>query len=204
MNQLKEKTWKDEAGVEIPASRITATEKLREKMSDKVLKTAQAASAALSELKELIRQASEQVYEQTMKDNKVEGKNGKGNFTWYNFDRSIRIEVSINERIDFDETLIAVAKEKLEIFLKGNLEGTEEMVRQLVMDAFNTSRGKLDSKKVLSLLKYKSRIKAGLFQEALECIEKAIRRPDSKTYHRVAFKNAEGGYDYVELNFSAI
>lgn len=207
MNQSKQKTWTDEAGIPIPVTRITKTEKLREKLSHKIAEAATSANETLKELKEMVRDASAEIYEQVILDNKVEikeGKESKGNFTWYNFDRSVRIEVSINERIDFDESLIAVAKSKFEEFLKGNLEGTEEMVRELVMDAFNTSKGKLDSKKVLSLLKYRQRIKAVLFQEALTAIEQSIRRPDSKAYHRVALKNSEGGYDYIELNFSNI
>jgi hypothetical protein len=44
---------------------------------------------------------------------KERSKVGKGNMTWYNFDGSIKVEMSINENIDFDSMLIEKAKQKL-------------------------------------------------------------------------------------------
>jgi hypothetical protein len=57
---------------------------------------------------------------------------------------------------------------------------------------------------VTGLLKYAVRINHPLFQEACTLIQKAIVRPDSKTYYRVFVKDEEGKYKNIELNFSNI
>ena len=129
---------------------------------------------------------------------------GKGGFTWKNFDGSIKIESSVSESIKFDDLGIIACKEKLELFLNNNLESKDAFIKQMVLDAFETSRGKLDAKKVLSLLTYRSKIKAPLFQEALNLLEKAIRRPDSKMYFRVFVKDEAGEYKNIDLNISSI
>ena len=79
-----------------------------------------------------------------------------------------------------------------------------EFVKDLVTDAFSTSKGKLDAKKVMSLLKYRNKIKDYQFQEALNLIETSIRKPDSKTYFRVWERREDGSYGIVDLNFSSL
>jgi hypothetical protein len=133
-----------------------------------------------------------------------EEQRGKGNFMWYNFDRSIRIEVKIAERIEFDDLTIKAAKAKFDEFLDANIEGKVDFAKELVLDAFTTRNGKLDVKRVLSLLKYKSKVKDAIFQEAMTHLEASIRRPDSKTYFRISVKDDNGEYQYINLDFAAI
>jgi hypothetical protein len=85
-----------------------------------------------------------------------------------------------------------------------NLTASDEFVKELVDTAFSNSKGALDAKKVLSLLKHRTKIKNVLFQEALNLIEESIRRPDSKTYYRVWTKDEDGKYKNIDLNFSSI
>lgn len=199
--------WTDEKGISIPASRITKAEKLKEKNAAKIVKEAALINKALKAFKDLITELIGEAYEMDLKEKKV-AENGKGNYVLYSFDRSIKVEVNINERIEFDENLIGAAKEKFEAFLTEGTNGVDEMIRELIRSAFETVRkGKLDTKKVLSLLAYRSRIseaKYPQFHEALKLIEDSIRRPDSRTYYRVWEKDQEGKYQALELNFSAI
>jgi hypothetical protein len=199
-----DKLWKDEAGMEIPVTRVRASEKLKERMSSSLLKKATTIRELLVELKELANSATNDVNSAILKENGIAKKDSKGNFTWYNFDRSIKIEVSVNERIEFDETLIALCKSKLDEFIDANLNGVDAFVKSLINDAFQNTKGKLDSKKVMSLLKHRSKIKDQRYQDAMEFLEKSIRRPDSKTYFRIWEKNAEGEYKNIDLNFSSI
>jgi hypothetical protein len=138
-----------------------------------------------------------------MEDLRARG-DGKGNYTWFNFDRSVKIEVSVNERIEFDDLTIKACKEKLDEFLSENVTSKHEMIKQIVTDAFSTTRGKLDAKKVMSLLRYKDKVKDALFLESMELLEKSIRRPDSKTYYRISERMEDGGYRVIDLNFSSI
>jgi hypothetical protein len=199
----KQPFWTDEKGIQIPYNRITPLERKMEVKSFNLAKKAVDLHNRLSEFKREVAEICQGIYEQYMAENKVK-KTAKGNFTWYNFDRSIKIEVSVNERIEFDDMAIDAAKAKLEEFLQNNVEAKDEFVKELIMNAFETSRGKLDVKKVMSLVRYKSKIKAPLYQEAIELIENGIRRPDSKMYFRVWQRDEEGKYIYIDLNLSSI
>jgi hypothetical protein len=156
----------------------------------------------LSQFKETIEQEAADLYDAFLKEN--EGKEGKGNKMFYNFDRSIKIEVSINENISFDENTIGLAKAKLDEFLTKNTVGIDAMIKELVLSAFETSKGKMDAKKVLSLKRHTSRVNDAVFTEAVNLIDKSIRRTSSKTYFRVWVKDGGGQYQNIDLNFSSI
>jgi hypothetical protein len=197
--------WLDETGNQTQYARLYKHEKLMEKSAISIAKNALAINAKLVEFKNNIAELCDEVYAQYLEDKQVEkiGK-GKGNFTWFNFDRSIKIEMSINERITFDEMGITTCKELLNKFLDENIESKDNIIKEMVNDAFNTSRGKLDAKKVMNLLRYESKVKNEIFQQAMNILKDSIRRPSSKAYYRVSCKDNTGEYQNVELNFSAI
>lgn len=195
--------WIDEQGVRIPYGRVTKLERMMEAKSAQIVKKSKAMGESLVKLKEEFKSISTEVYEAYMADKEVKP-SYKGNFTWYNFDRSIKIENAVSEAIKFDDMGIQAAKEKLDLFLQKNIDAKLDFLKELIMDAFSTASGKLDTGKVLSLLKYKTKIKDSLYLDAMSLVEQAIRRPSSKVYHRVAEKDANGEYKYVELNFSSI
>ena len=202
--KVKNNIWIDEAGMKIPVNRITPVERLMERRASEVYNKAIAANAQLAALKELIRTCSADVYDRFMEEKGIEQSNSKGYFTWYNFDHSVKIEVSIQDRITFDDMTIAAAQETLNAFLNEVVDSKFDFVKDLVRDAFATSRGRLDAKKVLGLIKYRDRIDHPKFHEATSLIESSIRRPDSKTYFRVFIRNEEGQYEAIELNFSNV
>lgn len=195
--------WTDESGSQVPYVRTTKSERLMEKESFRIFKEASRLSTDLKAFKNRIKEICQEVYDTYMSEKEASVK-GKGNFVWFNFDRSIKIEVSINDRIEFDDLGIIACKAKLDEFFTGAIESKHDYVKEMAMDAFSTTTGKLDVKKVLSLLKWKSKIKEDLFQEAMKLIEDSIRRPDSKTYFRVWVKNDDGKYDNIDLNFSSL
>ena len=199
----KDKLWTDEAGIAIPFNRTTPAERLKERKAASIVAEAQKINCQLTDFKEKVRQLCNEVYAAVMTENGAKT-DAKGNFTWFSFDRSIKIEVNINERIDFDDLTIKASKEKFDEFLSENITGKAEFAKELVQEAFSTSRGRLDAKKVMSLLKYKSKIKDSKFQEAVELLEKSIRKPESRTYFRVWQKDSEGKYQNIDLNFSSI
>lgn len=201
--RAKDQFWKDEAGVEIPYSRTTKVERLHERSAAKVTRAAIAVHEKLAAFNELLTAASEEAYEAFMASKNIT-KKGKGNFLWHNFDRSIKIEVNVNQPIVFDDLTITAAKEKLDEFLDNQLEAKNQFVKSMVIEAFETSKGSVDTKKVLSLTKHEERINAPLFSEAVALINQAIRRPKSKTYRRVWVKGADGKYQIIELNLSSL
>lgn len=195
--------WTDESGTQIPVNRLTKSEKLMEKNSYKLLIGALKLNADLSAFKQLIIDLSNEAYEAFMAEKGA--KTTKGNFTWYNFNRSIKIEVSINEKTEFDDLTIEAAKARFDEFLQLNITSKNEFVKDMILDAFQTERkGKLDVKRVLQLTRYEDRINDQLFSDAVKLINEAIRRPSSRTYFRIWQKDATGKYQNVDLNLSSI
>lgn len=201
--QLKEKTWRDEAGTEVPANRITPLEKMKEKHSYKIASDASKINKHLSSFKTAIKTLCTEVFDNVMTAQEKQ-KATKGNFTWYNFDGSIKIEVSINENIEFDGLLIEKCKQKLLEIVGESISQDKAFIKELVLSAFQTSKGRLDTKKIMSLKKYSSRIKDERYQQAMTFLDESIRRPDSKTYFRVWVKDENGQYQNIDLNFSSI
>lgn len=202
----KDQFWKDESGISVPYNRITPLERKKERFANKLAKSAQKACEILLSFKEEMNSANEEILETIRQENDVK-LDGKGNFTWYNFNRTIKIEVNVNEAIKFDEIKIEAAKEKLITLIRDNISG-DDFIISIVEDAFQTSRGKLDARKILGLQKHTSRIKSkGIkeqWEDAMRLINESITRPKSKSYQKVWLKEKDGSYKPIELNFSAL
>jgi len=204
---MTSKKWIDENGIEIPAKRVTRSEKLKEAKLEKLIKKACALNERLTEFKTEFAADADEIFAAVMEENGIAKTTSKGNFLITNFDRSIKAEVDVSERIEFDDALITVAKAHMDDFLTNGTGGVDEMIRGLILDAFSTSRGKLDAKKVTALTKYRSRIditKYPSFHKMLDAIEKSIRRPSSKRYFRISRRDTEGKYESIDLNLSSI
>jgi len=197
--------WINEDDQAIPYNRVTKYERNCEKQTAKLAKSALEINSRLVDFKSNIQHTAEELYQEFLEhnNNKAPGK-GKGGLTLYNFDRTIKIEVSVQDSITFDENTIQLAKDKLDEVLEDGLNGAKDFIKPIVMDAFNTRGGKLDTKNVLGLRRYEADVKDPRYAEAMALISKAIRKPKSKEYYRVWLKNETGKYVDVQLNFSAI
>lgn len=202
----KDEFWHDETGIAVPKSRVFPQEKVKEAAIKKIVEKALKTTEALVDLKQMITEATERILDEARKDNKVK-LSGKGNYTWFSFDRSIKIEVAVNEMVRFDDILIASAKERLLSLIRGNINGLDFIIA-IVEEAFQTSRGQLDPKKILGLRKHTERIPEGDFklewEEIMKLIDKATSRVFTKKYQRIFKKNEAGEYEVIELNFSAV
>lgn len=208
----KRKTWIDESGLEIPENRITPYEKIRERAAAKLLKKAGKINETLVAFKDEIEETCEKIWQAGHAEAGTDSERIaklKGNHTWYNFDRTIKVEVSIQGRIDFDDILIASAKDQFDQYTE-KLTATSsdaELICDLINVAFQTRNGKLDPKEVFKLFKYQSKVSAKKYPEfhkAIDLIGQSIRRPDSRKYTRISTQGEDGKYRVVDLNFSSI
>jgi hypothetical protein len=196
--------WIDESETSIPYNRTTKVERLMERSSAKILKEALVVNKKLVAFRDTISDLSMEAYEAFMAS-KNSTKETKGNFTWYNFNRSIKIEVSISEALQFDDMTIEAAKDKFDAFLDENVTSKNDFVKPMIIDAFETQRNsKLDTKRVLGLMRYESKINNPMFSEAVKLIQESIRRSKSKTYYRVWVKDENGQYQNIDLNLSSL
>ncbi len=206
VEQKKGGNWIDETGMEIPYNRITQSEKLKERVTAKMARTAAGLNKQMTAFKQLIIKECKDVVASVR--NEIEAlKETKGNYTFYNFARTIRVEVSINEEIKFDDLKIDAAKDILMTMIDNNISG-DDFIKQIVMDAFQTRKGSLDTKRVLGLKRHTERIKnAGIKEQwakAMDLIDQSITRPGSTTYYRISVKNEQGRFENIDLNFSSI
>lgn len=207
MNITKQKSsdklWKDESGQAVPYDRTTKYERAAEVAIYRMATDAEKLHQALSDFKEGLRAEAERLYALFVKENGQIGK-GKGSVTFFNFDRSIKVAVKVNDQITFDEMTIELAKNKLDELLNDGLEGAKDFVKPLVMEAFHNTSGRLDTKRVLGLKKFSSRIKDPRYAEAMDFIDRAIRRPSTREYYQVWVRDENGEYQDIQLNFASI
>lgn len=197
---MAKKQWIDLNGNEVPAQYVPKLDKDRERVTLKHLARAKKLSEQLEKFKTELLEECDAVYEQMLTDNNVPGK-GKGGFSISTFDRAAKIEISVQERIEFDD-LISVAHEKIKLYLADKMQGVDADLQQIITQAFETRKGRMDVKRILGLFRLK--INHPLWLEAMELIKNSITRNNSKRYARIWEKDANGEYKNIELNFSSI
>lgn len=203
-NQSKEKVWKDEQDNSIPSTHIKPHEKVNERVTASIATKAIKTSEALKQLRAHIEKLVDEAFEAFRKSYEGKKETFKGNITIFNFDRSIKVEVRVTDAIQFDDMTIRAAKEKLDDFLKDGISAKDAVIKEMVLDAFSTARGKLDVKKILGLKKYADRIKDDRYEAAMSLIDQAIRRPNSATYFRVWVRATQGHYEAIPLALSDV
>lgn len=196
----KDKFWVDEAGNAVPYSTLKSREKVAEKVTHDIYFKAIKVAQALVALKAFIKKKVDEAIEAFHADYEGKRTNFKGNYTFTNFNGSIKVEVSVSNPIKFDDMTIQMAKAQLDDFLREGISARNEAVKEMVMDAFSTSRGKMDVKKILALKRYTDRINDSRYSKAMQMIDQAIRRPATATYYRVWALNDEGKYVTIPLS----
>jgi hypothetical protein len=204
----KDSVWVNAAGDAVPVKFVPKVDKVKESLGQKVHKAALQAEKQLSDLHKLLTEASTEVLqlirdEYAVKSGKQK-KQGKGAFTWFNFDRSIKIEGDVNDIVKWDGPLMTEAHELLKQYINANLNGANELIAGLVTAAFANTRGMIDSGKVFQILKYQDKIKNKEFQKACELMKQAQTIDRTKMYMRVWEKADTGEYRNINLNFSSI
>jgi hypothetical protein len=200
----KDTYWIDEKGDKIPYNRLRKEERNREVETHKLLGHALKVNQALVDYKEEMRKICKKIYDQEMKAMGADPSKAKGNFTFYNFNQTIRVKVAIHEPVKFSDSAISAAKQFFDNFMEESITTKEDFLKDLINKAFEAKNGQLDSRRIFDLLSYKSRTKNQNYIKACECLEEGSTRPSSKTYFQIAFKDEEGNWENVELNFSKV
>lgn len=200
----KDKTWIDETGTEVPFNLIKKKEIVQEDVTYAIAKAAIKQNSLLAKLKASIIALVDKAVAAITKEYSGKKTEFKGNYTLYNFDRSIKVQVKVSQPIKFDDLIIAQAKNLLDEFLGEGISGKNEFIKQIVLSAFETRRGQMDTRKVLGLKRYADRIDDKRYKDAMQLIDEAIRRPESATYYNVWVRNDQGRYEAVHLDFARL
>ena len=196
------KIWKDHTGLEVPDKYVDELDKKAERFSLKVVKEAQAISAKLKNFKTELLMEAEHIYLARLEKANIDSAKRKGNMTICSFDKRIKIEVSIQERFEFDDNL-ALAQEKLREYLRVKLAKSEDLeLTEIVNSAFCNSNKKLDNNRIFSLFRYK--IKHPLWVEAIDLIRKSMQLNSTKRYVQIWVKDDQGAYKAIDLSMSTL
>lgn len=203
----KNKTWVDADGTAVPYKFIPAAERMKESIAGGILKEALKIEKCLFDFHAKLSADFNKVFNQMLEDFKLKynkERKIKGAYTWFNFDKSIKIEASINDIIRWDEAMMHEAREQLDDYLNQNLTDSNELIRELAQAAFSNSKGMIDTGKVFQILKYEDKIRHKSFQRACLLMRNAQSVVNSKKYMRVWVREDDGSYRNVNLNFSSL
>lgn len=203
----KDAAWRNADGDNVPVKFVPVMDKKKEALAGKLHKSALSLEAALAglhktmsdafaEIKEMVREEYSLKYKKPMKE--------KGSITWFNFDRSLKIEADKNDIVKWDNALMTAAKDQLDAYLNSNLSETNELISALVSGAFANTRGMIDSGKVFQILKYQDKIRDKRFQKACELMKNAQSLDKTKLYMRIWERQTDGQYRNINLNFSSL
>lgn len=192
--------WLNHKGQTIPREYITPADKQREKTVGKLFRQAISLNEKMIAFKETAFADVDKLYNNMLAEAKIEASERKGNFVLTNFDKSARIEIKVSDRIEFDEN-IEFAQIKINEYLTLKTESTDPEIAEIINNAFKTSKGRLDSKRILSLFSYK--ITNPLWLAAMDLIKKSITTNSSVRYMAFSFRpDVDSPYESVNLNFS--
>ena len=190
--------WVDHQGNEIPVQYVPQLSKKQDRLVKQKIKKALDMEQRLKKLKAELFNDCDAMWLEMQEAENV--RTGKKSYSISTFDKTGKIEIDQSERIEFDSK-IEIAKAKIDEFLDSK-EGADADLRVIAQHAFETQKGKLDVKNVLSLKSYS--IKDPLWKRAMELIDESIERNNSKRYIRISQKDNDGEYKQIKLNISSI
>lgn len=201
IHKAKDKVWHDHRGNEVPREYVPELDRKNEIAVAKIFKDAERLNQQLVKFKQDAFELTDQQYAAMLKSANIAPSARKGNYTLTSFDKSVKIEVNVSDKIDFDDN-ISLAQEKLNEFKKLKMTGTDKDITVILNHAFTTRKGRLDKARVFDLMQYD--IKHPLWIEGIELIRKAITVNSSVRYMEISYKDDEGRYIPVKLNFATL
>jgi len=196
-----QKTWLDHRGNDVPRKYVPKFDRYNETQVSKIFNAAVKLNEQMIRFKEMAYSTADALYAEMLREANIEPSSRKGNYTLTSFDKSIRIEVNINELIEFDEN-INLAHMKLHEFIEMKTNGADSDIIALINQAFTTRKGRLDKARIFGL--FSLNITHPLWQEAMELIRKSINRNSTVRYMEIAEKDENGRYVPIRLNFATI
>ena len=139
IHKKSNKVWHDHRGNEVPREYVPEFDQKQEAQIGKIYNEAQKLSDQLADFKVKSFMIADEMYAQMLRNAKIDPTDRKGNYSLTSFDKSVKVEVNVSDRIDFDEN-ITMAQEKLNQFIRTKTEGADQDLAALVNQAFPPAR----------------------------------------------------------------
>ena len=194
--------WKNARGDLVPESRVTDIDKLRDQVVRDMCVMAKERSVGLRDFKLNTMQEVAALVTTSMEQYGVKQGGDKGNVTLYSYDGSFKVQRQMADHLIFGEQLQA-AKELIDRCVIRWAQGADDNIKALVTHAFQTDKeGKINTGRVLGLRQLK--ISDPDWLMAMQAITDSIKVASTKPYIRFYERNAEGGYDPINLDLAAV
>jgi len=197
--------WINKQGKEMHPDMIRADEKLRDELVEELIAKAKEKRKILKKFKEEAFGEVESYFELLLEKYNINAKENsrKGNITLENYSGTKKIQIAIQDRIEFDEKL-NIAKMKIDEYLHKITQDASPEIKTLITKAFEVDKkGNVNAQKILALKSYE--ITDPLWIEAMHIIDEATQIVSSKSHIRF-YERENPGYEYklVTLDFSKL
>lgn len=123
------------------------------------------------------------------------------NLTLSDYSNQMKVEIKSAAVIEFDEKIQIAENIIKQLVGKWALESGNANLTVLVESAFKTDKkGFLDKNRILGLKAYK--INHPEWKKAMQLIDDAVQIVDRKSYMQIKYKNDNGKWKNLQLNFS--
>lgn len=190
----------DAEGHQVPTQHIDKNKLREHRFVDSAVRRALKLSERIDKDKEYIMSRADALIMKIWEANDLK-KTFTNGYSLQSFDHRMKVEVSVAKTIEFDEH-IEMAQEVLNEFIASKVDGADEAVQQLVNHAFTTTKGRLDTKRVLGL--FSLQIKDKEWKRAMALIQKSIGRSLSKRYCNIWVReDITQEWKRINLNWSS-
>lgn len=194
--------WIDGRGNTVPSRYISIVDKKRDSVVERLIKEAGKEHVRLKRLKEMVFSRIDTFVRFSEEESGVRVGGLKGNIQLTGFSGDKRVEITIQDRLDFDERL-QQAKTLIDELIEEWSEGAKDELRLLVNKAFDVDRkGRINVKEILGLRKLK--IKNKKWQKAMDLIDDARTVMSNKAYIRFQKRRSDGNWETILIDLAAI
>ena len=195
--------YTDHKGRAVPTHLVPKEKKIADRHARQIAKAAHRLQAQTIRAKKNIIERCLLVYDAYCTAKDIDKTKVKGNHTFYSFDRQYKIEVTMSNRIEYDKLLLDKAKSLLDEYIIEKT-GADGFIAEMITEAFGSSKGQADHKKLSQLLKYRKKVNDERYQTAMDLLVEAAEIVDTKTYINISERNPDGSYSIIVLNYTAL
>ena len=192
--------WIDGRGRTVPARYIDPAVKARDRLVRRIVAKTQRLHEQMAVVKVEVLQMVDGYLEQVAAQHE---EHWKGNAELVTFDGQLKVEVKINEALEFDERL-QVAKQKIDECLRKWTGEARREVQAIINQAFQVdSKGHINIRSMLTLRQF--RFSDPVWREAMDLIADSLRIRTTRRYVNVYYKHKKTDrYELLVLNWSAL
>ena len=192
----------DSQGRLIPLDKVNDFDKERDAFVREQVACARAQQEALRSFKHQVMDDAFAFLELSAERYEAKLGGNKGNFQLLSFDGKLKVQVALQEYLEFDEGIYA-AKALIDECLKEWSRDSRDEIQVLVQDAFDVDQqGKLNARNILRLRRLE--ITDERWQRAMRAIAASVFVASSKKYIRFYERDAIGAWKPISLDIAAL